>query len=104
MSRHEKDEVFSVTSAPTSAAADRDERSRRYTIAMTVRVMCFAGIFLVHGWMRGVMVGLMIVLPYVAVLIANAGRESKRGNPPQVAPQDLTAIEGRTDALGPAGS
>jgi hypothetical protein len=104
MGRRDKDEVFSVTSAPTSAAVDRDERSRRYTIAMSVRIACFAGIWLVHGWMRGVMVVLMIVLPYVAVVVANAGRESKPGRPPQAPPPDVTAIDGRTDALGPAGS
>jgi hypothetical protein len=50
------------------------------------------------------MVVLMIVLPYVAVVIANAGRESKPGKPPPAPQQDGTAIEGRTDALGPAGS
>jgi Flp pilus assembly protein TadB len=104
MNRRTKDEVYSVTSAPENPSADRDERSRRYIIAMSVRVLCFLGIWVVHGWLRGVMVVLMIVLPYVAVIIANAGRESARKTPPPVLQPDLDAIEGRPDYLGPATS
>jgi len=104
MARRDKDEVYSVTSAPESPAVERDERTRRYIIAMSIRIACFAGVWLVHGWLRLVMVVLMVIMPYIAVVIANAGREQIRKLPAPVPYDDQPAIEGRTDALGSAGS
>ena len=104
MNRREKPEVFSVTSAPESPAAERDERARRYIIAMSIRIACFCGVWLVHGWLRLVMVILMVILPYVAVVIANAGREQIRKIPRPVPPEQRTAIEGHPDVFGPAGT
>ncbi len=102
MSWRSKDEVYSVTSAPENPNDERDERLRRYLIAMSIRIACFFLIFVVHGWLRWAMVGLMVVLPYVAVVIANAGRETDRKQrPAPVPPLATPSIEGRTDALGP---
>lgn len=102
MGRRSKDEVYSVTTAPANPAAERDERSRKYLIAMSVRILCFFLIFVVHGWLRWAVVAMMMVLPYVAVVIANAGRETDRPErPAPVPPIARPAVEGRTDALGP---
>lgn len=102
MWRREKGEVFSVTSAPENPNADYDDRSKRYIIAMSIRLACFAGIWVVHGWLRWTMAALMIVLPYIAVVIANTGQDTPRKSTPgPLIINDQPAIEGRTDALGP---
>ena len=101
MGRRSKDEVYSVTSAPENPAIERDDRSRKYLIAMSVRIVCFFLIFVVHGWLRWAVVAMMMVLPYVAVVIANAGRETDRkARPAPVPPLARPALEGRSDALG----
>ncbi len=49
---------------------------RVYLIQMGIRVACFTGAFFVGGgWLMWVMVAAAIVLPYTAVVFANAGRD-----------------------------
>jgi hypothetical protein len=70
------DEVPSITSAPEPLADDQSRRMSRYLIQMGIRVVCFlAAIFLAEGWLRWVLVVAAVVLPYSAVLFANAGRD-----------------------------
>lgn len=47
----------------------------RYALAMGIRTACFILIFVLHGPWMWVAAGGALLLPYVAVLIANAGRE-----------------------------
>ena len=42
---------------------------------MTIRTVCFVLGVLAHGWLRWVLIALAIVLPYLAVVFANSGRE-----------------------------
>jgi len=63
----------SITSLPESPDVDRHRRMIRYTVAMGVRVACVIACFFVHGWWLVVPVIGAVVLPYVAVVIANAG-------------------------------
>jgi Mn2+/Fe2+ NRAMP family transporter len=62
----------------TTASASRNEeiagRQRRYVISMTIRTICFVAAILVGGgWLRWVLVAAALLLPYVAVVMANAG-------------------------------
>lgn len=69
-----------ITSAQDALSLEQRGRQRRYFISMMVRTGCFiATIFLPNPY-RWFAMGAAIVLPYVAVVIANAGRES--GNEP----------------------
>jgi hypothetical protein len=61
-----------ITTAPTSHHDDIDRRRRRYVISMAVRTACFIGAVLVDGWLRWVLVVGAFLLPYVAVVMANA--------------------------------
>jgi hypothetical protein len=62
-----------VTTALISPAEERNRRQRRYLITMAVRVVAFIlAIVLTTGWIRVVMVTLALVLPWVAVVAANA--------------------------------
>jgi hypothetical protein len=72
-------QVHSITSAAAPLGDDIDRRARRYLFQMTLRTLCFLGA--VFTWGRvptAISVALLVgavVLPYIAVVLANAGRE-----------------------------
>jgi hypothetical protein len=61
-----------ITTAPTSHHDDIVRRRRRYLISMAVRTVCFIGAVVADGWLRWVLVVAAFILPYVAVIMANA--------------------------------
>lgn len=66
--------MFLVTSAQPGHSQEMSGRMRRYLISMTIRVICLIlAIFVLHGWMRLLGVGAALVLPWFAVVMANAG-------------------------------
>jgi hypothetical protein len=78
--RREPDPIR-ITTAPSSHADDIDRRRRRYLISMIVRTLCFVGAILVGpGWLRWVLVAGAFVLPYVAVVMANAASPRIEGS------------------------
>jgi hypothetical protein len=79
--------VHTVTSAPTSPADDQSQRIRRYLTMMGIRVVCFGLVFVVDGWMRWVAIIGAVVLPYFAVVTANAVRPSQSGSIQPVTPE-----------------
>ncbi|MFS0854197.1 DUF3099 domain-containing protein [Microbacterium sp. 179-I 3D4 NHS] len=70
--------VPAVTSLPQSPRAEADHRVRRYAITMTIRIVCFGLMVLVqpYGWYTWVFAIAAAVLPYIAVVFANAGSDS----------------------------
>ncbi len=64
--------VQSVTTLGESAEVDHARRTRRYLITMGIRTACFILAFITNGWIRWVFVAGAVVLPYVAVILANA--------------------------------
>ena len=66
----------------TTAASEADDiaaRQRRYVISMGIRTLCFVGAIVVGpGWLRWVLVAGAVLLPYVAVVMANAGDHAGR--------------------------
>jgi hypothetical protein len=79
---HRSDETYRITTAPTSQTDDIGIRYRKYVVQMVIRTVCFLLFVLVHHWIRWFFVAGAVVLPYIAVVLANAGRESK-GPPPE---------------------
>lgn len=67
-----KPEVQVVTDLAPSADADRRGRIIRYSIAMTVRMVCIVLAMVLQGWMMWVCFAGAILLPYFAVVVANA--------------------------------
>jgi Flp pilus assembly protein TadB len=62
-----------VTTAPVSPAEERRGRERRYLITMGIRIVAFVvAIVFATGWVRVIAVILALVLPWVAVIAANA--------------------------------
>ncbi|MES9808425.1 DUF3099 domain-containing protein [Streptomyces sp. CS081A] len=82
-------EVFRITGARQGLADDVRGRQRRYVISMTVRtlsVIAAAVLWNVERHVAIVALALGILLPYVAVVIANAGRESAPSLPSTFVP------------------
>lgn len=71
--------VFNVTSAPVPLSVDQAARNRRYLISMAIRVTCFVLCIVASGWLRWAFFIGALVLPWFAVVIANAGRENAAG-------------------------
>jgi Flp pilus assembly protein TadB len=95
VSRRTPDDAQRITSAPESLAADQARRERRYLLQMGIRVVCFLLAVLlwrhVPLWLSLVFIVGAVVLPYVAVLFANAGRERRDEAPPGMVPRMLDA-------------
>jgi hypothetical protein len=78
------DEPVRITSAPTNRAEEIAARQRRYLFSMGVRTVCFIGAVLVgQGVLRWILVGAAVLLPYVAVVIANTAGERDDGYRPE---------------------
>lgn len=69
----------SITTVGESPELERRSRMLKYTIAMTIRVICIIAAIFVDGWLMWVAFAGAIFLPYFAVIIANA-QGAKSGN------------------------
>jgi hypothetical protein len=70
------EESFSITSAPKSLKSDLAGRQRRYLISMIIRTVCFLLTVALPSPYRWFALTGAMFLPYIAVVIANAGRET----------------------------
>jgi len=73
-SRH----AAAVTSLPQAPNDEASHRVRRYALTMGIRMVCFLLMFLVqpYGWYTWVFAIGAAILPYIAVVFANAGSDS----------------------------
>jgi hypothetical protein len=69
-------EVFTITGAQRALSEEQTGRTRRYLISMSIRTVCVIGAIFVPGWPRWILIAGAVVLPYLAVVAANAGREN----------------------------
>lgn len=97
--RHDEP-VHLVTSAHKPHSEEVSSRARKYLISMTIRTICLVlAIFVLHGWVRLLAIVAAIILPWFAVVIANAGPIQDDEEPEFVTAHNLE-IEGRRVALG----
>jgi len=90
--------VFAVTGLPASLRDDQDARLRRYLVSMGIRTACFilavVAIVMLHwtvvGW---ILVVAAMVLPYVAVVMANATRSLRSTYRGTVTPDNPTPAQ-----------
>ena len=78
-------EVFHITGAREGLSEDIRGRQRRYAISMGIRTICFLlAVVLWHVQTVAAVIALVLsgVLPYVAVVIANAGRSNAPARQP----------------------
>lgn len=62
-------------------------RMKKYALSMAIRTLCFIGAVITPSPYRWFLVAGAVVLPYFAVVVANAGRET--------VPTDFEKIESR---------
>lgn len=81
--RREQDEAVRITTAASSRDADIAARQKRYLFSMTLRSLCFVGAIvaaLLHiGWLWPILIAGALVLPYIAVVMANAANSKADG-------------------------
>jgi Flp pilus assembly protein TadB len=66
----------SISNVGESLSKDQSARQRRYFISMMIRTFCFIlAVVLPSPWRWIALVG-AVTLPYIAVIAANAGRET----------------------------
>ncbi|MBB4926005.1 DUF3099 domain-containing protein [Kitasatospora kifunensis] len=96
------DQVFRITGARTSLTEDVRGRQRRYVISMLIRTVCVLLAVVLWNVQRYVAFGALgcaVLLPYFAVVIANAGRERAPSLPSTFDVPATTPL-----MLGPGGS
>ncbi len=86
-------EVFSITSAPESHSSELGSREKRYAISMGIRTLCFIGAVIVSGPLRWILIAGAVFLPYIAVILANAGVRRKSDGPSPFGPEPKGQIE-----------
>lgn len=71
------DQPLLVTTAPQNPRDEQRGRQRRYLITMGVRVVCFVLAIVLAAahlvWAAGIAVAASLILPWIAVIAANAG-------------------------------
>ena len=67
----------SITMLPPSPEAERRSRMIKYTIAMSIRVLCIFAMLFAQGWWLAVCAAGAIFLPYFAVVLANVGSPTR---------------------------
>jgi hypothetical protein len=97
-------EVFQITGARTGLTQDVAGRQRRYIISMSIRTVSVILTVVLWDVERVLAWGTLVIgvlLPYVAVVLANAGRENVPSLPSSfVLPQARPMLEGG-DPLDP---
>jgi len=81
--RREREEPVRITTAGTSPRADIAARQKRYLLSMGIRSLCFVGAIVAAlvgiGWLWPILIGAALVLPYVAVVMANNSASGSDG-------------------------
>ncbi len=95
MSRNVASPIYRITTARKSVADDQATRVRGYVISMSIRIVCFALALVTPGVLRWVFIAAALIIPYLAVVYANGGRE-----PNQDAPETL-ATGGKRELPAP---
>ncbi|MBO1335174.1 DUF3099 domain-containing protein [Streptomyces sp. VRA16 Mangrove soil] len=100
-------EVFRITGARQGLAEDVRGRQRRYVISMGIRTLAVIATAVLWNVERHVAIVTLVLgafLPYVAVVIANAGRENAPNLPSTFVPAPSRPMIAPTSAAGAAES
>lgn len=101
MAKPESAEVFTITDAQRGLSVEQSGRTRRYLWSMGVRTACVIAAIFTPGWPRWILIACAVVLPYIAVVMANAGRENDEPGAVAVTPQPRPALPAAGRAVEP---
>ncbi len=79
--RSSESSAYRITTARKSVADDQAARVRGYVISMTIRIICFLLAVVTTGPLRWIFVAGALIIPYLAVVYANGGREPNEDAP-----------------------
>jgi hypothetical protein len=82
----DKSPVPLITDARSPASAEHDSRVKRYALTMGFRTACFVAMIFVEGPLRWVLFAGAVLLPYVAVIVANQANERSQQKKPVAGP------------------
>ena len=72
------DDAIRITTAPEPRSADITRRQKSYLISMSIRSLCFIGAIIAGithvNWLWPILIVGALVLPYIAVVRANAAK------------------------------
>jgi hypothetical protein len=81
MARKDSDAVR-ITSASQAHSDDISRRQRRYLVSMGIRTVCFVlAVVFAGGVLMWIFIAASFILPYIAVVMANAGASTDPGGP-----------------------
>ena len=91
----DKGPVPLITDARSPASVEHESRVKRYALTMGFRTACFVAMVFVEGPLRWVLFAGAVILPYVAVIVANQANQRSQqqkpvGGPPIDRPQLTT--------------
>ncbi|MHB1740579.1 MAG: DUF3099 domain-containing protein [Actinomycetes bacterium] len=86
--------VYTITETPRGTTERVRSRTRRYLVSMGIRTACFVLLVVTPSPWRWAFLAGAVVLPYLAVVVANAGRESRRDLPIALARQRSVQLGG----------
>ncbi len=82
-------EVYTITATNRALSSEQSGRTKRYLISMGIRTACVLAAIVVPGWPKWIFIASAVVLPYLAVVIANAGRVNDESGSMGVVPVSL---------------
>ena len=68
-------DVLSITAAPEAHSDEMRTRMIKYATAMGIRMVCLVLVFVFPGWFKLIPIIGAVLLPWVAVVIANGGSD-----------------------------
>lgn len=80
---------IAITALPVSPSEDQRRRFITYTVTMTIRVACVVACLFVPGWWQLVCLLGAVVLPYIAVVLANVSRSKVAEEPEAPGPLEI---------------
>lgn len=90
MARQREPEPIRITTVSSGRNADIAARQKRYLISMGTRTVCFAGAAVAGiagiNWLWPVLIVAALVLPYIAVVMANAAHSKGEDGGPLESP------------------
>lgn len=91
--------IHTITGAQRALSDEQTSRTRKYLLSMGIRTACVLGAIVVPGWPRWVLIAGAVVLPYFAVVIANAGKTRDHIGDLGVVPQAQQALPSSGQAI-----
>lgn len=96
--------VHRITTAADSLHDDQARRTRRYLIQMSIRLVCLVAAVFAHGIVMWLLLAGAIVLPYIAVIEANVGRDKRELGGPLMEYRQLPGTPGDPPTSDPGSS